>query len=131
MHFNDLFDAKGIFLQTENYILRRILPEEKEKYEILAQTENPEFLSHSDGISALAWEEMLSEDHLTCSILQKDTGAFCGFCQLQWIFSNTPELGVDLLPEYHKTGISAEVLPSFLKQAKHLLKNEYFSGKLP
>ena len=126
MHFNDLFDAKGIFLQTENYILRRILPEEKEKYEILAQAENPEFLSHSDGISALAWEEMLSEDHLTCSILQKDTGAFCGFCQLQWIFSDIPELGIDLLPEYHRTGIAAEVLPPFLSQTKKLLKCDHF-----
>ena len=128
MQFNDLFDAKGIFLQTENYILRRILPAEKEKYEALAQAENPDFLQTS--ANALAWEELLSEDHLTCSILQKDTEAFCGFCQLQWIFSDTPELGVDLLPEYHKTGIAAEVLPPFLKQAKRLLKNEYFCSKI-
>ncbi|MBQ2411909.1 MAG: hypothetical protein II313_00605, partial [Anaerotignum sp.] len=123
MQFNDLFDASGIFLKTENYILRRISAEEKPYYEKMAQTEHPDFLQASTD--ALAWDELLSEDHLTCSILKRDTAAFCGFCQLQWIFSNTPELGVDLLPEYHKTGISAEVLPSFLKQAKHLLKNEY------
>ncbi|MBR2851322.1 MAG: hypothetical protein IKB91_02890 [Anaerotignum sp.] len=29
MKFDDLFDANGIFLTTEHYILRRILPREK------------------------------------------------------------------------------------------------------
>ena len=128
MQFKDLFDANGIFLKTENYILRRILSEEKPYYEKMAQTEHPAFLQTS--ADALAWDELLSEDHLTCSILKRDTGDFCGFCQLQWIFSGTPELGVDLLPEYHKTGIAAEVLPPFLKRAKCLLKNEYFYSKI-
>ncbi|WP_458406995.1 GNAT family N-acetyltransferase [Anaerotignum sp.] len=130
MKFDDLFDANGIFLQTENHILRRILPEEKESYETLAQAENPDFLCASEGVSALAWEELLSEDHLTCSILQKDTGAFCGFCQLQWVFSDTPELGIDLLAEYQRTGIAAEVLPPFLSQAKKLLKCDHFYSKI-
>ena len=128
MQYKDLFDANGIFLKTENYILRRILSEEKPYYEKMAQTEHPAFLQTS--ADALAWDELLSEDHLTCSILKRNTEAFCGFCQLQWIFSDTPELGIDLLPEYHKTGIAAEVLPSFLKQAKRLLKNEYFYSKI-
>lgn len=130
MKFDDLFDANGVFLTTEHYILRRILPEEKRNYEILAQKEQPDFLQSSDSISALAWNELLSEDHLTCSILETDTGAFCGFCQLQWVFSDTPELGIDLLPEYQKKGIAAEVLSSFLAQAKKLLKNAYFYSKI-
>ena len=128
MQFKDLFDANGIFLKTENYILRRISAEERPYYKKMAQTEHPAFLQ--SPADTLAWDELLSEDHLTCSILKRDTEAFCGFCQLQWIFSDTPELGIDLLPEYHKTGIAAEVLPSFLKQAKQLLKNEYFYSKI-
>ena len=130
MKFDDLFDAGGIFLQTEKYILRRVLQEEKEQYEVLAQAENPDFLQASDSVSALAWDELLSEDHLTCSILRKDNGAFCGFCQLQWVFSDTPELGIDLLPEYQKKGVSAEVLPPFLNHAKMLPKNNYFYSKI-
>lgn len=128
MKFDDLFDANGIFLTTEHYILRRILPREKEKYETLAQAESPAFLQTAKN--ALAWEDLLSEDHLTCSILQRDTETFCGFCQLQWVFSTTPELGIDLLSEYHHTGIAAEVLPPFLSHAKNLLKNEYFYSKI-
>ncbi|MBQ7103631.1 MAG: hypothetical protein IJN89_06195, partial [Anaerotignum sp.] len=88
MKFSDLCDANGIFLKTENYTLRRILAEEKIYYEKLAQTETPNFLQIS--ADALAWEELLSEDHLTCSILRKDSEAFCGFCQLQWVFSDAP-----------------------------------------
>lgn len=130
MNYDDLFDTSGIFLRTERYLLHRISPEEKEAYETLAEAERPSFLHSSDGISVLAWDELLSEDHLTCSILRKDNGAFCGFCQLQWVFSDTPELGIDLLPEYQKKGVSAEVLPSFLNHAKMLLKNNYFYSKI-
>lgn len=129
MRFQDLFDAKGIFLTTEHYTLRRILPEEKEQYAALALAEQaalPSALSEA----VLAWDELLSEDHLTCSILQKDTGIFCGFCQLQWVFSDTPELGIDLLPAYQKSGVAAEVLPPFLKEAKNLLHNQYFYSKI-
>ena len=128
MKFDDLFDAKGIFLHTEHYTLRRILPEEKNKYESLAQAENPAFLQNTS--SALAWDELLSEDHLTCSILQRDTGTFCGFCQLQWVFSDTPELGIDLLPACQKNGVAAEVLPPFLANAKKLLKCHHFYSKI-
>ncbi len=128
MKFDNLFDASGIFLDTEHYILRRILPEEKNKYEELAQTETPDFLQNPS--SALAWDELLSEDHLTCSILEKNTGTFCGFCQLQWIFSDIPELGIDLLPAYQKNGVAVEVLPPFLARAKELLQCGHFYSKI-
>ncbi len=128
MKFDNLFDASGIFLHTEHYILRRILPEEKKNYEKLAQSETPDFLQNTS--SALAWEELLSEDHLTCSILEKGTEVFCGFCQLQWVFSDIPELGIDLLPAYHKNGIAAEVLPPFLSRAKKLLHCGHFYSKI-
>ena len=75
MKYDDLFDANGIFLQTKRYLLHRISPEEKEQYEILAEAEKPPFLHGSDGISTLAWDFLLSEDHLTCSILKRDTEA--------------------------------------------------------
>jgi len=130
MKFDALFDANGIFLTTEHYTLRRILPEEQRNYEILARKEQLDFLRSSAPASALAWDELLSEDHLTCSILQKHTGGFCGFCQLQWIFSDIPELGIDLLPEYQQKGVALEVLPPFLAQAKTLLKNKYFYSKI-
>lgn len=129
MNYNDLFDANGIFTETENCILRRIRPEDFPYYEKLAQQETPSFLQNTSS-NALAWEDLLEEDHLTCSILKKDSGTFCGFCQLQWVFSDTPELGIDLLPEYRQKGLSAEVLPPFLHQAKNLLKNDYFYSKI-
>lgn len=130
MKFHHLFDSADIFLQTEQYLLRRIRPSEKDAYEKLAEEDAPDFLTVPANPSALAWEELLSEDHLTCSILEKGTSAFCGFCQLQWIFSETPELGIDLLPKYRSSGIAAKVLPPFLTQAKKLLKSRAFYSKI-
>ena len=129
MKFNDFFDANGIFLKTEHYILRRITAEEKPYYEELARAEHPLLPPTADA--PLVWDELMSEDDLlTCSILQKDTGAFCGFCQLQWVFSATPELGIDLLPACQHSGIAGEVLPQFLSHAKTILKNDYFYSKI-
>ncbi len=89
MRFDDLFDANGIFLQTERYILSRISLNEKPLYEALAREASPDCLPAANH--SIAWDELLSKDHLTCSILQKGTGAFCGFCQLQWVFSENAE----------------------------------------
>ena len=129
MKFVDLFDADGIFLKTQNYILRHIAAEEKPYYEELARAEHPEIPCTCDA--PLVWDDLMSEDDLlTCSILQRDTGIFCGFCQLQQLFSSVPELGIDLLPIYQHSGIAAEVLPPFLEQAKKLLQNDYFYSKI-
>ena len=129
MKFVDLFDADGIFLKTPNYILRRIAAEEKPYYEELARAEHPEIPYTSNA--PLVWDDLMSEDDLlTCSILQRNTGVFCGFCQLQQVFSTTPELGIDLLPAYQHSGIATEVLPPFLAQAKKLLQNNYFYSKI-
>lgn len=128
MNFDDLFDANSIFLQTEKYILRCIHPEDMPFYETLAQKESPAFLQITS--SALAQDILLSEEHLTCSILEKATGSFCGFCQLQWIFSDIPELGIDLMEEYRKQGVAREILPPFLSHAKKLLKNDHFYSKI-
>ena len=129
MKFTDLFQPNHVFTETEQYILRRIQPEELPLYKKLAQQETPSFLPQSD-ISALAWDDLLSEDHLTCSILAKASGNCCGFCQLQWIAHPSPELGIDLLPEYQNQGIAPEVLPAFLSQAKKLLQSDYFYSKI-
>lgn len=130
MKYNDLFDADGIFLETETYLLRRISPADLSDYEALAKAETPTFLQDSENASALALDELFSEEHLTCSILEKETQTFCGFCQLQWIASPTPELGVDLLPAYQKQGVAAAVLPAFLSHSKELLGNDFFYSKI-
>lgn len=130
MQFDALFDSDRIFTQTKHYLLRRISPDEQLFYQKLAQAETPDFLKDTDTISAPDWDDLLSETHLTCSILETKTGAFCGFCQLQWIFSPTPELGIDLLPAYQKQGVAAEVLPAFLSHAKEQLPISYFYAKI-
>ena len=129
MKFDDLFDADGIFLTTSNYILRRIAAEDKPYYEKLAWAEHPHYPRTLDA--PLVWDDLMFEEELlTCSILQRDTGVFCGFCQLQQVFSATPELGIDLLEEYQHSGIAVEVLPLFLAQAKKLLQNDHFYSKI-
>ncbi|MGN1230415.1 MAG: GNAT family N-acetyltransferase [Anaerotignum sp.] len=131
MKFHNLFHADGSFTQTEHYLLRPISPEDKSDYQQLAKAETPAFLQNPpSSASALAWEDLLAEEHLTCSIFEKENHGFCGFCQLQWIFSSAPELGIDLLPSFQKQGVAAEVLPAFLAQAGKLLPIDHFYAKV-
>lgn len=62
--------------------------------------------------------------------MQKTDNVFCGFCQLQWIFSPTPEIGIALLPAFQKQGIALEVLPIFMAQAKKILPISHFTAKI-
>ena len=137
MEYNDLFDSNGIFLETERYILRRIQPEDLPQYEKMAQADFSQYLASAlldhavlSAAAKHAWDDLQTNDCLTCSILQKKSLIFCGFCQLQWVFSSVPELGIALLPAFHRQGIAMEVLPAFLSQAKQCLPITYFYAKI-
>ena len=130
MEQQNFFDENGVFTETEHYLLRRIQPEEMPHYQALAAIDTPDFLRNHSVSAAHAWEGLWDTDHLTCSILMKDDHTFCGFCQLQWIDSPTPEMGIDLLPAFQKQGIAPEVLPAFLAQAKKILPIDFFYAKV-
>ena len=128
------FDKNTIFTDTEHYLLRQILPEDRPYYEKLALHTLPDFLQLPEDAQKRAvfhvWDILQEEEHLTCTILKKEDNAFCGFCQLQWIASPTPEIGIALLPAYQKQGIALEVLPLFMQQAKKILPISYFTAKI-
>lgn len=124
----DLCDASGILLQTKHYLLRPLQQEDLSAYEALAEISLPAFLPASS--TALAWEDLLNESCLTCSILKKSSLTFCGFCQLQWVDSPFPTLGIDLLPNFQQKGIAAEVLPPFLAYMKIRLPQATFVASI-
>lgn len=128
MKATDFCDASGILLQTTHYLLRRLQQEDLSAYEALAEIAVPAFLPTSS--TALAWEDLLDESCLTCSILEKNSLTFCGFCQLQWIDSPFPILGIDLLPDFQQKGIAAEVLPPFLSHMKMHLPQAVFVARI-
>lgn len=129
-----IFDAHGIFAETEQYLLRQILPQDRPDYEQLALHTLPDFLHLPQDAQNQAvvhvWDTLQEDTHLTCTLIQKADHAFCGFCQLQWIFSPTPEIGIALLPSFQKQGIALEVLPIFMQQAKKILPISYFTAKV-
>lgn len=135
MKYLDLFYPNGVFIETPNYILRQIQSADASYYKKLAASDFSSYLTSIktevlSSSSDHAWESLQDHTHLTCTILSKKTMTFCGFCQLQWIFESTPELGIDLLPEFQKQGVATEVLPAFLSQAKKLLPIDYFYSKI-
>ncbi len=132
MNHNIFFDTSAIFAETEHYLLRQIQPADASFYKELAHTDIPAFLQNisSTSITESIWEGLLENDYLICSILTKDTNTFCGFCQLQWLDSSNPEMGINLLPAFQKQGVALEVLPAFLSQTKKLLPIDYFYSKV-
>lgn len=131
---NQFFDENSIFAETEHYLLRRILPQDRQSYEQLALHTLPDFLNlpqdAQERTVAHVWDTLQEDTHLTCTLIQKTDNAFCGFCQLQWIFSSTPEIGIALLPNFQKRGIALEILPVFMQQAKKILPISYFTAKI-
>ncbi len=134
MNSMTFFDENGIFTETEHYLIRKILPKDRPYYEKLALHTLPDFLELPQDAQERAvfhvWDTLQEEEHLTCTILTKADNAFCGFCQLQWIASPVPEIGIALLPAFQKQGIALEVLPAFMRQAKKILPISHFTAKI-
>lgn len=113
-----LYDAEGIYAQDEQYLLRTIKETDKEDYlryyredPIWAKYFDKPDLDPSEGL----WRDFTHPSIINTVIIRKADGAYCGFCGLQkFLESETPELSIELMPEFQHQGIGSAVVPMLL-----------------
>ncbi len=75
------------------------------------------------------WKEVNASNGLTCTIIEKDTGDICGFCQLKNIDTSTPEVGIEIRDGYMGKGYAQEAVKLLISYAgQHYVVN-YFVWK--
>lgn len=83
-----------------------------------------------DEFTESVWEKIPEEDSIYVSIFGKVDYTYVGNIVMQYLYSSTPESGIDVLKEYHRQGIVYDTIPMFIKRVLELKTIEYVFVKI-
>ncbi len=75
------------------------------------------------------WKEVNAANGLACTIVEKNTGEICGFCQLKNIDISTPEIGIEMRDDYMGRGYAQEAVKRLIKYGSEHFEVDYFIWK--
>lgn len=75
-------------------------------------------------------EEVLEDRTFYCGIISKGAGVFTGYCGINNIFAETPELAIAILKKYQHKGYGFEALNAFMKTVKEMTGIAHFIAKV-
>ncbi|MCM1329344.1 MAG: GNAT family N-acetyltransferase [Ruminococcus sp.] len=127
--------ARGSVLAQDNtVILTRISESDYHDYEIL-ELENPtnrfvmKILDFSEFMRSL-WKDFLSEKAFVCTVRKAADNEFCGYCEINDVTADEPELGIRILKKFHNQGIGFHALKLLMDEYAQLSGKNYFISKV-
>lgn len=124
----------SIVAQDDVVVLTRISDTDYPDYEIL-QMENPTVkytmgvLDFSEFMQNL-WKDFLSESCFMCTVRKSSDNEFCGYCEINDVTTEEPELGIRLLKKVNNQGIGFHSLKLLMNEYAKLSGREYFISKV-
>ena len=129
MKKEEYFDENNICTENEKYILRKQSIEDKHDYfklckevSIISDKRDFDFESFFEW----NWEQNQKEDCIYVSVVMKESGTYVGNIVLRNLNSTTPEVGIEILTQYRRSGIASHVIPLFIDKIKEKQYIEYF-----
>lgn len=133
---NFLKDIAGgsIAAQDDTVVLTRISDSDYPDYEIL-ETENPlykGFIGRGEFSEFMQdlWKDFLSERSFVCTVRKAGNNEFCGYCEINDVTTEEPELGIRLLKKVHNQGIGFHSLKLLMTEYARLSGKNYFISKV-
>lgn len=133
MNKADFFQTDGVLVQNDRYILRALSEADKDNYlklyrenSIVAKASSKMSDVDYESFPDFVWEKMSEDDAIYVSVFRKKDEIYVGNITLQHLASETPEIGMDVLQEYHRQGIAFESIPLFAKRVMEIMPFEYF-----
>ena len=133
MNKADFFQLDGVFVQDDKYILRAITEADKDNYlklyrenSIVAKASSKMNDVDYESFTDFVWEKMSEDDAIYVFVFRKKDEIYVGNITLQHLSSDTPEIGMDVLQEYHRQGIALDSIPLFTKRVMEIMSVEYF-----
>ena len=120
--------------QDDVVILTRISDTDYPDYEIL-EIENPLYkifigkIDFSEIMKNL-WKDLLSERSFVCTVRKASNNEFCGYCEINNVRAEEPELGIRLLKKVHNQGIGFHSLKLLMTEYAKLSGKEYFISRV-
>ena len=130
----DYFDINGYCTETDDVILKRLQPDDKENYIHLLKEKSllekaGDFLDIEEYLEGI-WHEIEQENAIYVSILRKPTEEYIGNLVLRYLDSETPEIGIDILKRFKRNGLAYSAMLAFMKHVQSLRDIEYFIARI-
>lgn len=116
-----------LFCEGDKSLLRVMHPAEKEKYISLSYEYSPSKSSFKNKtfIDDL-WNDFIGEHVFTCTIIDRKTSKYVGYCSIKDLRKEEWEIAIELLPECCHKGYGTEAIPLFVKKIAELTQWRYF-----
>ena len=120
----------SMVVQDDVVVLTRIVDSDYQDYEIL-EMENPlykMFVNRGDFPEFMQdlWNAFTNERSFMCTIRKASNNEFCGYCEINDVRTEEPELGIRLLKKVHNQGIGFHSLKLLMTEYAQLSGKKYF-----
>lgn len=123
----DVIDFGALVAQGNKVVLKVINEDEKDKYLAVSYEYSimKDFYKEEVFRKAI-WEELLFENAFVCSIYNKTTEKFVGYCSVKNLMKEDWELAIELMPDECHKGYGTEALKIFVDAVHRLTGKNYF-----
>lgn len=115
---------------------------DKVKLSVIKQDEREKYLSISyeygilkkmyedEGFRDITWREFTDDNAFVCSIYDKYSGEFVGYCSIKDLTKKYWELAIELKPEKCHKGYGSEALKVFMNEVHRRTGNRFFRTRV-
>lgn len=128
---SSLPQAGEVVAGGDKIILGVIKEEEREKY--LAVSYEYSYMKEAykdERFVETIWKEFLSDASFVCSIYEKESGEYVGYCSIKNLSKSDWELAIELKPEECHKGYGTEALPLLMQAMHELTGRRYFRARV-
>ncbi len=134
---NDIYDRRlfpingEVIYESDNMVLVVIKEDEREKY--LAVSYEYSYIKTAfdeEQFRNNMWNDFMSDNSFVCSIYEKSTNEYIGYCSVKDLLKDDWELAIELLPDKCNMGYGTEALNAFMHKVNELTGKRYFRTRV-
>ncbi len=123
--------AGTVFAENEKYALRFLQDSDKDDFmRTQIQNSNISRAYEMDGFAEYVWKTTPEDNEWIFCIIEKATNTYNGFCNLRYIDTPTPEIGINLPKEFQCKGIGYQALTLLMRTYQTVRCADYFIAKV-
>ncbi len=128
---SSLPQAGEVLVEGEKLVLSVIKEDEKEKYlSISAEYSYMKKVFEEEEFRETLWNDFLSDSAFVCSIYEKKSREYVGYCSIRNLLKKDWELAIELQPDACHKGYGTEVLTLLMQALNKLTGRRFFRARV-
>lgn len=128
---SSLPQAGEVVAEGDKIILGVLREDEREKYLAVSyEYSYTKSAFNDERFVEMTWKEFLSDSSFVCSIYEKESGEYVGYCSIKNLSKGDWELAIELKPEECHKGYGTEALPLLMQALHKLTGRRYYRARV-